>query len=55
VVGERRIRRSLSVSEKRQIVQLMLELRASVAEVARAHGVTAKQMLAWRLAFEQAD
>ena len=32
VVGERRARRSLSVSEKRQIVQLMLELGASVAE-----------------------
>jgi hypothetical protein len=32
VVGERRVRRCRPVSEKRQIVQLMLELGASIAE-----------------------
>ena len=53
VVGERRVRRCRSVLEKRQIVQLMLELGASVAEVPRAHGVTANQMFAWRGAFER--
>jgi len=55
VVGERRVRRCRSVSEKRQIVQLMLELGASVAGVPGAHVVTANQMFARRLAFERAD
>ena len=45
VVGERRVRRCRPVSEKRQIVQLMLEPGASIAEVARAHGVTANQIV----------
>jgi transposase-like protein len=53
VVGERRVRRCRSVLEKRQIVQLMLEPGASVAEVPRAHGVTANQVFAWRRAFER--
>jgi len=52
VVGERRVRRCRSVSEKRQIVQLMLELGASVSEVPRAHGVTANEMFAWWRPFE---
>ena len=55
VVSERRVRRWRSVSEKRQIVQLTLEPGASVAEVARAHGVNANQVFKWRRAFEQAD
>ena len=41
----RRVRRWRSVSEKRQIVQLTLEPGASVAEVARAHGVNATRYL----------
>lgn len=55
VVSERRVRRWRSVSEKRQIVQLTLEPGASVAEVARAHGVNANQVFKWRRAFEQGE
>ena len=38
----RRVRRWRSVAEKRQIVQLMIEPGASVAEVARAYGLNAE-------------
>ncbi len=55
VVPERRARRWRSVSEKRQIVQLTLEPGASVAEVARAHGVNANQVFKWRRAFERGE
>ena len=55
VVSERRVRRWRSVSEKRQIVQLTLEPGASVAELARAHGVNANQVFKWRRAFERDD
>ena len=51
----RRVRRWRSVSEKRQIVQLTLEPGASVAEVARAHGVNANQVFKWRRAFERSE
>jgi transposase len=51
----RRVRRWRSVSEKRQIVQLTLEPGASVAEVARAHGVNANQVFKWRRAFERGE
>jgi hypothetical protein len=40
--AERRVRRWRSVAEKRRIVELTLEPGASVALVARAHGVNAK-------------
>ena len=40
------------MSEKLQIVQLAMEPRASVAEVARAHDVNANQVFKWRRAFE---
>jgi transposase len=43
------------VSEKRQIVQLTLEPGASVAEVARAHGVNANQVFKWRREFERGE
>lgn len=43
-----RVRRWRSVSEKRQIVQLAMAPGASVAEVARAHGVNANQVFKWR-------
>jgi transposase len=55
VVPERRVRRWRSVSEKRQIVQSTLEPGASVAEVARAHGVNANQVFKWRRAFERGE
>ena len=52
---DRRVRRFRSISEKRQIVQLTLEPGASVAEVARAHGVNANQVFKWRRAFERGE
>lgn len=55
VTPERHARRWRSVSEKRQIVQLTLEPGASVAEVARAHGVNANQVFGWRRAFERGE
>jgi transposase len=36
-------------------VQLTLERGASVAEVARAHGVNANQVFKWRRAFERGE
>src|SRR3954467_332882 len=53
VVPERRVRRWRSVSEKRQIVRLTMEPGASVAEIARAHGVNANQVFKWRRLFEK--
>lgn len=55
VSTERRVRRWRSVSEKRQIVQLTLKPGASVAEVARAHGLNANQVFKWRRAFERGE
>jgi transposase len=49
----RRARRWRSVAEKRQIVNLTLEPGASVALVARAHGLNANQVFKWRRAFER--
>ena len=51
----RRIRRSWPVAEKRRIVQLTLAPGASVARVARAHGVNANQVFVWRRAFERGE
>ena len=51
----RRVRRWRSVGEKRQIVQLTLEPGASVAEVARAHGLNANQVFKWRREFERGE
>jgi transposase len=42
--AERRVRRWRSVAEKRRIVELTLEQGASLALVARAHGVNANQV-----------
>lgn len=44
VSAGRRVRRWQSIAEKRQIVQLTMAPGASVAEVARAHGVNANQV-----------
>jgi transposase len=51
-VGRRGRRRRL-VSEKLQILQLTMEPGASVAEIARAHGVNANQVFKWRRLFER--
>jgi len=51
----RRVQRWRSVSEKRQIVQLTPGPGASVAEVARAHGVNANQVFKWRRAFVRGE
>jgi transposase len=54
-VTGRRVRRWRSIAEKRQIVQLTMAPGASVAEVARAHGVNANQVFKWRRAFERGE
>ena len=46
-------RRRRSVEEKRGIVEETLEQGASVARVARAHGVNANQVFAWRRQYRQ--
>ena len=51
----RRVRRWRTVSEKRRIVELTLEPGASVAEVARAHGMNANQVFKWRRAYEHGE
>ena len=53
--GSRRVRRWRSVAEKRQIVNLTLEPGASVALIARAHGLNANQVFKWRRAFERGE
>ena len=49
----RRGRRRRLVSEKLEIVQLTMEPGASVAEIARAHGVNANQVFKWRRQFKR--
>ena len=46
----RRSRRFRTISEKRRIAELTFEPGASVALVARAHGVNANQVFKWRRA-----
>lgn len=46
-------RRRPSLEEKRRIVEETLEPDASVARVARAHGVKANQMFYWRRQYRQ--
>jgi transposase len=48
---DRRGRKRRSVAEKLAIVQLTLEPGASVAEIARTHGVNANQVFKWRRLF----
>jgi transposase len=50
-----RPRRWRSVSEKRRIAELTLEAGASVALVARAHGVNANQVFKWRRALKRGE
>ena len=47
----RRKRRSWSVEKKRRIVDESLEDGASIAEVARRHGLNANQLFTWRRHF----
>ena len=55
LVGERRVRQRRSVAEKRRIVELTLVRGASVALVARAHGVNANQVFKWRRDYERGE
>ena len=48
-------RRWRTLSEKRQIAELTLEPGASVALVARAHGVNANQVFKWRRALRRGE
>jgi transposase len=49
----RRVRRRRPASEKLTIVRLTMEPGASVAEIAREHGVNANQVFKWRRLFER--
>ncbi len=51
----RPVRRWRTVSEKRRIAELTLEPGASVALVARAHGVNANQVFKWRRALKRGE
>jgi transposase len=52
---QRRVRQRRSVAEKRRIVELTLVAGASVALVARAHGVNANQVFKWRREYERGE
>jgi transposase len=51
----RPVRRWRTVSEKRRIAELTLEPGASVALVARAHGVNANQVFKWLRALKRGE
>ena len=53
VRGKESERRFRSVEEKRRIVEETLQPGASVARVARAHGVNANQVFGWRRLYQQ--
>jgi transposase len=56
VVGtepERQPRQRRSVQEKRQMVEATMMPGASIARVARAHGVNANQLFHWRKLYKQ--
>ena len=53
VRGKESKRRFRTVEEKRRIVEETLEPDASVARVARAHGVNANQVFHWRRQYRQ--
>jgi transposase len=55
VTTGRQLRRWRTVSEKRRIAGLTLEPGASVALVARAHGVNANQVFKWRRALKRGE
>lgn len=51
----RPVRRWRTLSEKRRIAELTFEHGASVALVARAHGVNANQVFKWRRALKRGE
>ena len=53
IVVKRAPRKRRSLEEKRRIVEQTLEPDASVARVARAHGVNANQVFHWRRQYRQ--
>jgi len=53
IVVKREPRKRRAVAEKRRIVEQTLAPEASVAKVARAHGVNANQVFAWRRQYRQ--
>jgi len=53
--SSRQARRWRTLSEKRRIAELTLEPGASVALVARAHGVNASQVFKWRRALKRGE
>jgi HKD family nuclease/transposase-like protein len=53
--GSRPVRRWRTLLEKRRIAELTLEPGASVALVARAHGVNANQVFKWRRALKRGE
>jgi len=53
--SSRQARRWRTLSEKRRIAELSLEPGASVALVARAHGVNANQVFKWRRALKRGE
>jgi len=53
VRGRESKRRFRTVEEKRRIVEETLQPGASVARVARAHGVNANQVFGWRRLYQQ--
>jgi transposase len=55
VGSPRPVRRWRTVSEKRRIAELTLEPGASVALVARAHGVNANHVFKWRRALTRGE
>ena len=52
---KRPVRRWRTLSEKRRIAELTFEAGASVALVARAHGVNANQVFKWRRALKRGE
>jgi transposase len=55
VGSSRPVRRWRTLSEKRRIAEQTLEPGASVALVARAHGVNANQVFKWRRALKRGE
>jgi len=53
IVVKREPRKRRTVGEKRRIVDETLQPGASVAKVARAHGVNANQVFGWRRQYRQ--
>lgn len=51
----RKYRQRWPISEKLKIVRLAMRPGASVAEVARVHGMNANQLFSWRRAFQRGE